>query len=103
MSFPFIALPTNTKLGKFVFYINLPSATAFFVLTMLYPSFDDAAIPVAVRAFLPGPWLSMLYFVVSVWVLPIVAGVYEHRVALASKRSHPLSNGKVVVALDYRC
>lgn len=82
----FLPLPTKTPFGKAIIYINLPCSTALYVLAMCYPSLYDAMIPEPVRAFAPWPRLSLWWFFLSVWILPIVAIFYEYRVVVRKRK-----------------
>jgi hypothetical protein len=85
MATTFIPRP-QTLLGQLVININMPFSAAVWAVTMYWPSTYHDHLPSGLQYFLPWPWATVIYFAISLFVLPIVAAEWEARLARDSKR-----------------
>lgn len=78
----------RTRFQQFVLYINIPLAVAFFATTMLHPAAYDTILPQPICNILPFPQVTVIYYLVSMFILPFVALEHE-RWSICASQNRP--------------
>jgi hypothetical protein len=78
MATSFIPRP-RTLLGQVIIRINMPFAAMVWATTMYWPSTYHEYLPNGLQSILPWPWATLIYFAISILILPIMAAEWEVR------------------------
>jgi hypothetical protein len=76
MATSFIPSP-KTLVGQLIIKINMPFAAAVWAITMYWPSTYHEHLPTGLQSILPWPWATLVYFAISILILPIIAAEWE--------------------------